>query len=187
MTTTATATPTTADRPPSSLFQAVYACLDEANTRISTVLPKRFECLSQSVCAMASLRSSCGHLATEACGDVLKVVAGIRSHCATVVQQVVDIDDILEMMDCSNGWVNSPAHRYIPTTIGEKFQYTNVPECDNMYRAQLVATRKGNELDIKHIRVDKKYGCCTIDVSEMEFAEWCPARKRRKLDDVKRG
>lgn len=117
---------------------------------------------------------------------MLKVVTGIRIHCATVVQHVVDIDDILEMMDCSIGWVNSPAHRYIPTTIGDKFQYTNVPECDNMYMTPLVATRRGNELDLKHIGVDKKYGCCTIDVSEMEFAEWCPARKRRKLSVVKR-
>lgn len=172
--TTTTATPTTADRPPSSLFQAVYACLDEANAHISTVLPKRFECLSHSVCAMASPRSSGG--------DVHKVVAGIRNHCATVMQQMVDIDNILDIMNCSNGWVNSPTYRYIPTIIGEKFQYTNVPECDNMYRAQLVATRRGNELDIKHIGVDKKYGCCTIDVSEMAFAEWCPARKRRKLE-----
>ena len=43
---------------------------------------------------------------------------------------LVDIDGILDIKVESEDWVHSPTYRYIPTTIGETFKYTDLDHYD---------------------------------------------------------
>lgn len=182
-------------RPTPSLFEAVYACLDQANTHIQTILPKRFKCLLQTV-EHALYDSTTPRTATDNITprtEVRRVAKRVREVCATVEQQMADTCDILDIMALTSDGVTTLDEleqcvmtdaQYVPTTVGETFKYTDIPDSNSFYAAQLLALRNdGATLDIKHIGIDKKYGRSTIEVAEMQFVEWCPAYKRRKLEE----
>lgn len=166
---------------PASPFDAVYACLNQANTRIATVLPECFRSLSHSV--LMSYGSD-ANVSQRAFIGVKEVVAGVLSHCATIVQQMVDVGGILDIMNESEDYVHSPTHRYIPSTIGETFKYTELPGSDLFFHAQLVRRVSKRKLAIKHLGIDKKYGSCSIDVTEMDFVQWSRTNHKRQRVDV---
>ena len=193
--------------PTPSLFEAVYACLHQVNTHIQTILPKRFECLLQTVehtLYNNSKPTTTDHTTprtttnsttprTDVRTDVLRVAKRVREVCATVEQQMVDTCDILDIMAHTSDGLPTLDEveqcvmtdvQYVPTTVGETFKYTDIPDSNSFYTAQLLALRNdGATMDIKHIGIDKKYGRSTIEVAEMQFVEWCPAYKRRKLEE----
>ena len=185
--------------PTPSLFEAVYACLHQVNTHIQTILPKRFECLLQKVEHALYNNSKPRTITnsttprTDVRTDVLRVAKRVHEVCATVEQQMVDTCDILDIMAHTSDGLPTLDEveqcvmtdvQYVPTTIGETFKYTDIPDSNSFYTAQLLALRNdGATMDIKHIGIDKKYGRSTIEVAEMQFVEWCPAYKRRKLEE----
>lgn len=163
-----------------SPFDAVYACLNQANTRIATVLPECFRSLSHSLMSYGSD----ANVSQRAFIGVKEVVVGVLSHCATIVQQMVDVGGILDIMNESEDYVHSPTHRYIPSTIGETFKYTELPGSDIFFHAQLVRRVSKRKLAIKHLGIDKKYGSCSIDVAEMDFVQWSRTNNKRQRVDV---
>ena len=185
--------------PTPSLFEAVYACLHQVNTHIQTILPKRFKCLLQTVEHALNNNSKPRTITnnttprTNVRTDVLRVAKRVREVCATVEQQMVDTCDILDIMAHTSDGLPTLDEveqcvmtdvQYVPTTVGETFKYTDIPDSNSFYTAQLLALRNdGATMDIKHIGIDKKYGRSTIEVAEMQFVEWCPAYKRRKLEE----
>ena len=187
------------DQPPSttSVFTAFYKSLDKANNHIQTILPKQFERLIQAVQHTVlhyPHRSSRAN--EEARTGARRVAKRVREVCAAVKQQAENTQNILDIMkdtiDIVPPMLDDIEHcvmvdgdgDYTPTVVGETFKYTDVPDSNNFYTAKLVAVRDGGaRMDIKHIGADMKYGHCTIKVAEMQFCEWCPSHKRRKLQD----
>lgn len=156
------------------VFKDVYACLEEVNTHIQSILPACFGKLAQ------SLQSAGSEL--QAHQQVLRVASAVRSDCARFVQQCVDITDIMDIVDATKGWLPLATQEfaYVPTKVGEAFKYTDIPGSNNFYKAEVVAILGDHKMNIKHVTTDKKYGYCTIDMLEIEFIKWQPTRRPKR-------